>query len=99
MFPDSLALLAIGQSLHAISFGLYHSTSSQLINSQFKGAFQIRGQALYSSITFGIGGSIGTLGSGFLWSYYGGAQVFMLCAVVMGIATVLGVIFSVFLRR
>ena len=98
-FPESFSLLIFAQILHAISFGLYHSTSSQLINAQFKGNFQIRGQALYSSITFGVGGSLGTLASGFLWSAYGGQQVFLICAIIMAIATVSGLIFTVFLRR
>lgn len=97
-FPDSLSLLILTQSLHAISFGLYHSTSSQLINAHFKGQFQVRGQALYSSVTFGVGGAIGTLASGFLWSAFGGQTVFLLCAIVMGIATILGMIFAAFLR-
>ncbi len=97
-FPDSLILLILTQTLHAISFGLYHSTSSQLINAQFKGQYQVRGQALYSSITFGVGGSIGTLASGYLWSAYDGQTVFMLCAILMGIATAIGVIFATFLR-
>ena len=97
-FPDSLTLLILTQTLHAMSFGLYHSTSSQLINAQFKGQYQVRGQALYSSITFGVGGSIGTLASGYLWSAYDGQTVFMLCAILMGIATAIGVIFATFLR-
>ncbi len=97
-FPDSLPLLVLTQMLHAISFGLYHSTSSQLINSHFKGQFQVRGQALYSSVTFGVGGAIGTFASGYLWSAFGGQSVFLLCAIVMGIATLFGVFFATFLR-
>ena len=97
-FPETLSLMIFSQSLHAISFGLYHSTASQFINAHFKGQFQVRGQALYSSLTFGIGGAIGTLTSGYLWSAYGGQTVFLLCAIVMAIATVLGMIFSTFLR-
>lgn len=97
-FPDSLTLLVMAQLLHAITFGLYHSTSSQLINAHFKGQFQVRGQALYSSITFGIGGAIGTFASGYLWAALGGQSVFFLCAIVMGFATIFGMFFSAFLR-
>ena len=96
VFPDDLFLLALTQTLHAISFGLYHSTASQLINAHFKGKFQVRGQALYSSLTFGVGGAIGTLASGYLWTALGGQAVFMLCAIMMGIATVFGFIFNLF---
>ena len=97
-FPGSLSLLIFTQLLHAITFGLYHSSSSQLINAHFKGQFQVRGQALYSSVTFGIGGSIGTFASGYLWSALGGQTVFLLCAIVMGIATLFGLFFATFLR-
>ncbi len=97
-FPDDLFWLVLAQGLHAISFGFYHSTASQLINAHFKGKFQVRGQALYSSLTFGVGGAVGTLASGYLWTALGGQTVFLLCAIVMGIATVLGLIFNLFLR-
>lgn len=97
-FPESFFLLVFMQSLHAISFGLYHATASQLINAHFKGQFQVRGQAIYSSITFGVGGAIGTLLSGYLWTAIGGQAVFLLCAIIMGIATIFGMIFSQFLR-
>lgn len=93
-FPESLSLLSIGQALHAISFGFYHATASQIINAQFRGKFQVRGQALYSSITFGLGGAIGTLASGYLWAALPGTTVFMLCAIVMIVATLVGIIIN-----
>lgn len=82
-FPESITLIALGQSLHAISFGLYHATMSQIINQHFVGDNQVRGQALYSSFTFGFGGAVGSLSCGFLWARLGGEMVFLYCAVIM----------------
>jgi len=98
-FAESILWLFFAQSLHAISFGLYHSCASQLINDQFVGNVQVRGQALYSSVTFGIGGAIGTLWSGILWTEIGGQSLFLLCAITMVLATLCAGIFTIFLKR
>ena len=82
-YPESLTLLILAQSLHAISFGLYHSTMSQIINQHFVGRNQVRGQALYSSLTFGFGGAIGSLSCGFLWLQLGGEKVFLYSGFLM----------------
>ena len=82
-YPESITLLILAQSLHAISFGLYHSTMSQIINQHFVGRNQVKGQALYSSFTFGLGGAIGSISCGFLWLHLGGEQVFLYSGVLM----------------
>ncbi len=61
------AMLIIAQCLHAVSFGAYHAVAIQLIHSQFTGARQGRGQALYGSISFGAGGAAGSFISGWIW--------------------------------
>ena len=68
-FPEYLAVLIFAQLLHAASFGLYHMCLIQLIHRYFSGQHQGQGQALYSSISFGAGMSLGTLLSGYLWHF------------------------------
>ncbi len=68
-FPEYLSILIIAQILHAASFGLYHLCLIQLIHRYFNGKHQGQGQALYSSISFGAGMSLGTVLSGYLWTY------------------------------
>jgi len=74
---DFLIVLLGAQLLHAASFGLYHVVSIQLITKYFSGRYQGRGQALYGSVSYGVGGSLGTLYAGYLydidphWSYLG----------------------------
>jgi len=64
-----LGVLLFAQLLHAISFGVAHAASIEIVRSHFGGAHQSQGQALYSSLGFGAGGAIGALIGGLLWDY------------------------------
>ena len=70
-FPESLLLLLMAQTLHAASFGTFHASAIHLVHHYFTGSLQGRGQALYSSLSFGAGGAVGSLYSGYLWSSAG----------------------------
>ncbi len=89
--PQTLALLLFAQSLHAASFGVYHAVGINLVNRYFVGANQGRGQALYSSITFGAGVAAGSLAAGLLWDVVGGSATYYLAALVAMIAAVVAV--------
>lgn len=90
LFPEVLALLVFAQVLHAASFGVYHAAAIQLIHHYFTGPHQGRGQALYSSLSFGAGGALGGLYSGLVWDSLGGSVTFLLAAgfstVALGLA-------------
>ncbi len=75
-FADQLPGLIVAQLLHAASYGLYHAAAIHLIHSYFVGAHQVRGQALYSSLSFGLGGALGSLIAGYLWSIVGSTLTF-----------------------
>ncbi len=64
-----LWVLLFAQLLHAASFGIAHSASIEIVRTQFKGAHQGQGQALYSSLSFGAGGAVGALMGGLLWDH------------------------------
>nr|WP_083880059.1 MFS transporter [Aliiglaciecola lipolytica] len=68
-----LWVLILSQVLHAFSFGLHHAAAIKFIHEYFGKAFQSRGQALYISISFGIGGAVGNYVSGYLWQQGAGA--------------------------
>ena len=78
-YPENGAILLLSQILHALTYGLYHSIMIQFIDRFFQGRYQIRGQALYTSVSFGIGGAAGSIVSGYVWSSFGGNFLF-LCA-------------------
>jgi PPP family 3-phenylpropionic acid transporter len=74
----SLPVLLFAQLLHALTFGAYHASAIGLVNRHFRGKNQARGQALYNSLAFGIGGSFGSLYSGAAWDALGGPLTFSL---------------------
>ncbi len=82
-FADVLAVVVGSQLLHAATFGVYHAVAIQLIHRFFVSRHQGRGQALYSSISFGAGGATGSLLSGYAWES-AGPQVTWLCAAAAG---------------
>jgi PPP family 3-phenylpropionic acid transporter len=81
-YADNLAIITFSQTLHAASFGLYHAVMIFLIHSLFTGSHQGRGQALYSSISFGAGGAAGTLVSGYLWAGLGPQAMYLMAAAI-----------------
>ena len=76
------------QTLHAFTFGTYHAAAVALIHQHFRGRHQARGQALYTSISYGVGGTIGGLASGLTWDTLGSAWTFTLAAVSAALAWV-----------
>ena len=94
LYADSLVVIIFSQTLHAASFGLYHAVMIFLIHSLFTGTHQGRGQALYSSVSFGAGGAAGILASGYLWTE-AGPQTLYLMAALTSLCALLVVIFAV----
>ncbi len=81
-FPDSLLMLIIAQTLHAATFGAFHAASMQVVYRFFTGQHQFRGQAIYSSVSFGGGGAVGSLYSGYLWESAGPTLTFSIAALL-----------------
>jgi len=88
-FVQWIAVLLFAQLLHAASFGVYHACAIELIHRYFPGIHQGKGQALYSSISFGAGGAVGSLYSGVLWDTGGANVVFSIASATALIALVL----------
>ena len=78
--PDNLPLVLLAQLMHAATFGTFHAAAIHLIHHYFIGRHQGRGQALYSSISFGAGGAFGSLLSGYLWTGIGPASTYLVAA-------------------
>ena len=89
-FVDNMIVLIFTQCLHAATFGVYHAVAIQYIHREFKGAHQGRGQALYSSVSFGAGLAFGTLISGYLWDSFGSMEIFLFSALMSASAMVIG---------
>lgn len=74
----SVAVMVGAQLLHGLTFGAYHASAIVAVNRWFPGKAQARGQALYSSLTFGAGGLLGALISGWTWEWLGAGWSFSL---------------------
>jgi len=77
---DYWVLLVFAQTLHAFTFAIYHSSAVSLVARYFGPSRLARGQALYISITFGLGGFIGATVSGALWESIGAAWTYTMSA-------------------
>lgn len=66
-FADSLAMLLLAQVLHAASFGSFHASALGFVNRFFGGRHQSRGQAIYTSFAYGVGGTLGGIYAGSAW--------------------------------
>ncbi len=85
-FAGELPWLLFAQTLHAFSFGVFHAVSIHLIHQFFPGTLQGRGQALYSSLSFGAGNAVGSLAAGYLWQGLGPAAIFDMAAALGALA-------------
>lgn len=79
---QSLSVLLFAQVLHAATFGVHHSASVATLQRWFAGPLQARGQALYISISYGLGGTLGGLLLSACWDTFGARWVYVLAAIM-----------------
>jgi len=79
-FVDNAIIMFVSQTMHAATFGLYHAVAIYFIHHYFTGKLQGRGQALYSSLSFGAGGAAGSLVSGYSWETLGSTMTYMIAS-------------------
>ena len=94
----SPTLLVVAQLAHAATFGACHVASVALMNRWFAGARQVRGQALYMSVAFGVGGFLGAAASGVAWDTIGPAWTFTAASAAAGAGLLLLVLRAKLLR-
>ena len=92
-FVDHLVLLGIAQLLHAATFGICHAVAIQYVHKYFRGKLQGRGQALYSSTSFGAGFAIGSLLTGYGWESLGATTCFTIASVSAFLALIIAWVF------
>ena len=80
-------VLVLAQMTHAITFAAHHAACINLVNRHFPGRLRGRGQALYTTLGYGLSGVLGGVGGGWLISHHGFAAVFWAaaaCALLAG---------------
>ena len=75
-FASSPVVLVLAQALHAVTFAGQHAACIVLINRYFPGPLRGRGQALYTTLGYGVSGVIGGVAGGALSTQFGFAAVF-----------------------
>ena len=68
LFPDSLPLTFASQSLHAVSFALYHTAAISYVLTLY--TQKKLAQQFFLGIAFGLGGSVGALLAGQIYGEY-----------------------------
>jgi len=81
-YVDHLIILIFAQILHAATFGSFHVASIHIVEHFFNKDHHARGQSLYNSITYGVGGAIGGLGGGYMIESFGAEMTFSLSALL-----------------
>ncbi len=76
----SLPILLVAQLLHAITFGAFHAAGVAMMHQIFRGRNQARGQAIYTSLGYGLGGTLGILMAGYSWETLGSKWTFTIAA-------------------
>jgi PPP family 3-phenylpropionic acid transporter len=80
--------LIVAQLLHAATFGAVHIAAIHLVHLYFGERHQGKGQALYGGLSFGLGGMLGSLYSGYYWVLMGPMFVYMTSVIACSVAFV-----------
>lgn len=91
VFPASFMAQFFAQTIHALSFGLFHMIAMRVIFQNFSAGQQGRGQALYSTM-WGIGVASGSILAGHYWDQVGGTSIFIAAAALtlLGLLLIFG---------
>ncbi|WP_180069286.1 MFS transporter [Acinetobacter sp. YH16038] len=91
LFPSLFLEQFFAQTIHALSFGLFHMIAMRVIFQNFSAGQQGRGQALYSTM-WGLGVASGSILAGRYWDQVGGTSIFIAAALstLLGLLLVFG---------
>ncbi|MGS2724459.1 MFS transporter [Porticoccus sp. GXU_MW_L64] len=73
--------LLLSQVFHAFTFGVFHAAAVEGVRRLFGSAHQSKAQALYTAVSFGLGGAVGSIVAGQVW-HLGADFTFNLAALV-----------------
>lgn len=74
------SVLVLAQLMHAVTFAVHHAACIAVVHRLFPDRLRGRGQALYTTLGYGVPGVIGGVGGGWLISRLGFASVFWAAA-------------------
>ena len=85
----SVLVLFAAQMMHGATFGSYHAAAVSAMHRFVPGRLHARGQAVYTAVSFGAGGTLGGIFSGWAWDAMGAAWTFTASSAIAAIGLVL----------
>lgn len=79
-YVDWPVVIVFAQILHAATYGAHHIAAMMVIHQFFQGRHQAKGQAIYTSTAYGVGGALGAVCSGYTWDWLGAEITFLISA-------------------
>lgn len=70
LYPELWWVMALSQSLHCLTFAAHHTACVAWLRHELPRALWVRGQALYATIAYGLGGTAGTFAGRWVWSSF-----------------------------
>ncbi len=67
LFPENLTILFMSQSLHALSFALFHTAAISYLFTLY--SHRKLAQQFFFGIAYGLGGFVGAISSGYIYEY------------------------------
>lgn len=67
-YADNLTILFLSQSIHALSFALFHSASISYLHQRYENKHLA--QQLFLGFTYGLGGVVGSVIAGYVYEWY-----------------------------
>jgi PPP family 3-phenylpropionic acid transporter len=86
---SSSGVLVALAPLHGLTFGAFYVASVAFLSRRVPPELRASGQALFSAVTFGLGGLVGYATSGAAYDWLGGHRLFAVAAVLELVATAL----------
>ena len=92
LYPQNVLLMILAQATHALNFAAFFAACMQLLARYFPGRLNGHAQGIFYGFSSGIGGVLGALVAGGLWSFDDGRLAFLVAgaaaAAAAGIAWV-----------
>jgi MFS transporter, PPP family, 3-phenylpropionic acid transporter len=79
---DSAPAIVALSLLHGMTFGAFYVAAVAFVSSRVPEQLRASGQALMTSVTFGLGGLLGYLSAGTAYDWLGGHRLFAVSAIV-----------------
>lgn len=89
-FPQLAWVMLLAQGMHALTFAAHHTATISWLRDNLPKSLVVRGQAMYATIAYGLGGSSGTFLGRYAWDAASPSAAFAMAAMAGGLAALMG---------